>query len=947
MMSMKWWRCGLLCLVVLDMATALHGAAPDRDQPLKGTDSWGDVFYDYRVRMDFEQPISGRVKIAFSPRQLADLLSAISPEPMDIRALPFERCVLVDRATGKNVGKFELQTSGDNLVKNADFSLENEKLEGWSGFTPASMKVETLTIEGRSLNALTVRNETFSNSRVSQPIALELGGAYALSFWRRSSVGDASINATLIDPGKRLYADHFQSYKKYLTPPNVWQREVVLHDAQVTDARLDIFTGFAGSGSIAGIELHKAEWNLVADVGVPSSGLDLYLSARAGHRLTTLKPEMLASETMEATATPVKIVAEIRPENESGFLSVAPHASIWSFPSETPLQADLLARTKPLPGKASSFLDVGLCRGGSVSILLAVETGTPLLQILEATADLPVAFEVQRIAPLTIYDGPFPLGKPVQTRFDPLMAIDDPAIPPVPGGIHLICLTLRADAKAKPGVVEGTITLKIQDQVPHTSEFKIPIKLDVSSIVLNPSKHFSAIFGNQLWMLKYPLGDPFPEEQITAAEFHGFKNTSGVWDEMAFRISMPDRLFPDRAPIMRLARKYYHKMMDYHLAPQVPYIFSDYSYEIETPVPGSAPVLKNWNFTRFDEAINELVVGRDMPWLCIFHTNGFQMHKFTLRDGTTYSFKDKPDGFKEPWIKLTESEFFKLIGEFFEAQAINLEKLGVLDRAVFVIDECDGTTYDTVRKYREAVRAQSHASRIRFANTTYHGEFFTKRNGEGKLLMDEVIDIPIPINDEHFNFFEPEYKGRLKPREHGLNWVYYVSTDHWDLTHSGLSTLLTPLKLKNFGIEGWYCWASLVWSGPYGYPEPPDYIADGTGGPQYNPWLNPYYHHGPGVVSFFYPPDPRGISPVFTEKIIPSYRLALMRDGIELRALIEVLEAEKDDAGNPVKVDRAKLDEAKAELDRLWYVEPVQWSVSYGGYRKVLDLLHESMKENE
>ena len=78
--------------------------------------------------------------------------------------------------------------------------------------------------------------------------------------------------------------------------------------------------------------------------------------------------------------------------------------------------------------------------------------------------------------------------------------------------------------------------------------------------------------------------------------------------------------------------------------------------------------------------------------------------------------------------------------------------------------------------------------------------------------------------------------------------------------------------------------------------------------------------------------------------MVPSYRLSLMRDGIEARALLEVLEAGRDDAGNELEVDADKLKQAQEELEKLWADNTVQWYISYGAYEKAGKLLRMSVQ---
>ena len=87
------------------------------------------------------------------------------------------------------------------------------------------------------------------------------------------------------------------------------------------------------------------------------------------------------------------------------------------------------------------------------------------------------------------------------------------------------------------------------------------------------------------------------------------------------------------------------------------------------------------------------------------------------------------------------------------------------------------------------------------------------------------------------------------------------------------------------------------------------------------------------------PPEP-------TDLIVPSYRLGLMRDGIELRALLEVLTHGQDDAGAMLDVDKEKLKQAEGELSRLFADNPVQWYLSYASLRKAREHLYDAVRSS-
>ena len=68
-----------------------------------------------------------------------------------------------------------------------------------------------------------------------------------------------------------------------------------------------------------------------------------------------------------------------------------------------------------------------------------------------------------------------------------------------------------------------------------------------------------------------------------------------------------------------------------------------------------------------------------------------------------------------------------------------------------------------------------------------------------------------------------------------------------------------------------------------------------------------------------------------------------MRDGIQLRALLEVAETGRDDTGQAVRVNKAQVNHARGLFEQLWADNPVQWHLSYDTYRRAVNLLHEAV----
>ncbi|HIA53781.1 MAG TPA: hypothetical protein EYN91_17100, partial [Candidatus Melainabacteria bacterium] len=123
----------------------------------------------------------------------------------------------------------------------------------------------------------------------------------------------------------------------------------------------------------------------------------------------------------------------------------------------------------------------------------------------------------------------------------------------------------------------------------------------------------------------------------------------------------------------------------------------NYTYKVVDRGPGLAPEITDWDFSNgFDKAVEDFVIDRDMPWFTVYHSNGHLMHMHRL-NGVTYSIDANPN---DPnWVQLSREEFDKLIGDYFDVIAKHLNELGILDRAIFVIDESGFETYDNMLAY--------------------------------------------------------------------------------------------------------------------------------------------------------------------------------------------------------------------------------------------------------
>ena len=916
--------------------------------------TWLDHFYPYRIEITLDKEYKGEVSLDVTTKQLIEALTQVSVDTVTLDSFAFEKAVLADPASHKIIGGFKLVPESPNLAMHGDFdSTTGMSNSPWVGFDREKMKIKPLNHGGRPLNALWATGDVPTNTWLSQPLNVDVGDFYLLSYLVYHDSVNGSLSVGIYDPDEWFFANYPSSYIKSLQPSRQWTRCFLLDLADVPKPELRILTGYAGTCAVTDIEAKKISWRLLAEFPRKLDKVHLYYVPRAGHRFTVPTTELIEEDFKSTViAQTSTLVARSQDVNPEGVLVKGKFMEAWTLPSEYPLKMNMIPATRPMGSVAkpkahlnlfqggsatgrsrhvrgSAWAHVNLFQGGSATLLIAVRTGTPLVKILSAGCDLPLDVKFEHLAPIPVYSGSYyemqHEGDLVETRLDALMPLNDPGIAPNQTGIHVLAVTFTSNENADPGTFNSAINLTIQSQVPETESIEIPIEARVLPVMIRPVDHFGTSFGGNHIARKYDTtyDGILWKDSTPPAAFHGFSEP----------YSGPD--------ITKLFRTYYHRMMDYCVMPAMLPHPHPYSYKIIDQGPGLAPKLSDWTFTGLDQDLDEFILNRNGRWFSIYGTNGCNMHMLRLIDGITYSFKDPPDD-TVPWKKLEENEYFKLVGDYFDAIAKRLHEKNCLDKVTYHIDESDPTTYLLIHKYAKTLDARPYASQLKMEHTTYKPATWTMRLPNENLILDEALDIFTPQNNDLFNYFEPEYNSRMRiPGK--IQWVYYTETDHFDLLNAGLSTVITPLKLRNFGGQGWLCWGSFMWSFPVKKstqmgPEFPD-------GQVVNPWLNPFYSHGPGVLSFFYPPDPRGIADDPTYKIIPSYRLALMRDGIQLHGLFEVLSKGVDDKGRVLKINKEMLVKAEQELARLWTDNTVQWYVSYESYRLAKRLLYDALEE--
>lgn len=906
---------------------------------------WAIADCPYRVRLRLDAPLVGSAVLRPRMTELLEQLSAVSVDQLTEESFAFEKAVLVDPRNGHAVGRFKLIRAGEPLMIDGSFTGLRSGSSPWQGAPPEQMEIKTVQIDGAERTALLLESDQVRNAKLTQPVELTPGERYLLDYWIMMDPQENELSVMINDPRRALFAELPHSYVSRMPPRGQWEHRWVQFvapaetspsaGAESVACHLDVNYSFAGRGGIAEMRLQPVQWRLFVESDEPVETLDLYAMARAGHRLTVPQEDRIAAPDGRAERDASWSQPESQPLNRSSALATNGTATAWTVDPVLPLKVGRVRDYQPTPEAASRAAQVTAFFGGSASLVVVIDAGKPRLDDLKVATDLHAPVQVHRLATIPVYDGPTVEGEPagdlIERRYEAMTPLDFALDPDSGDGVHVLLVTFTPDETTPSGEQQGEIALSFAGQT-----LVVPVALRVAPLTLAPPRHFAAIFGSISFLVSYP-GEAagMVAESVSQAAFHGLDD-AGLSPETIMSLSIPDAPDERTAPVRRLAERYFDVLLDNHLLPQTPTLYAYYSYEVREQGEDRAPELVNWDFSGgFDRAVQDFVIGRDMPWLQVGRSNGALIRRIELANGKTYSLDARPGDSR--WVQLPRDEFYRLVGEYWDRVGRHLETLGVLDRALYVIDESLIHTYDDIQAYVQAMQQRPYARRIKIGHTIQHTTVWTRQLDDGALLMDDLLDVPMAINDDHYNFFEPEWESRFdRPK---TTWVYNVETDHFSLENAGLSTAFLPLKLRKHGVEGWYCWENATWSLPYPYEKGAMGGFKYVFGPVINPWINPFYHHGPGALSFFYPPDPRGLANEPTDLVIPSYRLTLLREGIQLRALLEALAAARDDEGAALQVDFDRLRQVEQRLSLLNADNPVQWYLSYGAYQDARDAL--------
>ena len=216
---------------------------------------WADPFYPYRLVVELAETNSGPTAIDLDLDLALERLAEVSADVAGPDTFAFENAVLVNPATGSEVGRFHLHRLGDAIPVEGDFqALASGEDSAWVSFGLRSgYQVEDIAYEGETLPALMVDRDAFVNCGFDQRVTLEPGATYLLEYLRFSDSEQGGIYVALRNPEKRLFAQEHHSYYNKLPPRATWTPYRVFYRPSIAEPHIRIGAAFTGRCGIAGI----------------------------------------------------------------------------------------------------------------------------------------------------------------------------------------------------------------------------------------------------------------------------------------------------------------------------------------------------------------------------------------------------------------------------------------------------------------------------------------------------------------------------------------------------------------------------------------------------------------------------------------------------------------------------------------------------------------------
>ena len=450
---------------------------------------------------------------------------------------------------------------------------------------------------------------------------------------------------------------------------------------------------------------------------------------------------------------------------------------------------------------------------------------------------------------------------------DPLVEVSPKQLSPLTGNLGF-WITVNVPAQTPAGIYKGKIVLKCTG----ATDINVPLELEVYNFELPEFASFQSSLGLQL------VTKDCGEGRDNLMDYHG----------LSTKVELK-KLFKAYCQIMA-KNKFYPKTAALYSEIGMKWSPPPQGYNVDAA--GNVFRLYDWDFSQFNEEMKYYIDELKINSVCLTHNNpsvsnmfkhlpGDELNVFfdapphvtmawqTFRKHTYVAWDKQPsDGFYDETIEITVKQFDQLLLDYYRKIVENLEAHGWLDKFYIQIDETDNVK--RILHFVRLLKSDPHTAKLKIVGCMQgHGYLHHKDDPNDQSYSFNGLVTYVPENDENYQRWEDYFWTDYDlPKDRHYLWNYAVTGSRLSIDVPGINNRMIALDVFNRGGSGILDWEIVLWDSWYT-------------GDNDNPWKNPHSVEGNGALSYFYPPDRKGISNKPNYKVTPSLRVETFRESVD------------------------------------------------------------------
>jgi hypothetical protein len=640
--------------------------------------------------------------------------------------------------------------------------------------------------------------------------------------------------------------------------------------------------------------------------------LTLYYQPLCSHYLKI--PTRKISELSQATCS-INTIAKAEKYTENTLYTLMDNKEFTLSFAET---TEKITPDTKAPELKKTKINISCAKNESQSFQVVIKPHKEILLKTVKVLDLPVSeTEIFRLDYVPINKPSFLTPATIEGLVgDPLVELNEQTILPQNGNMILF-FTIRISKHTSPGIYDGKIIMELDKK-----GITVPLTLEIYDFELPKYSPFQASMGGQ-----YFATPGFGKKSIL--DYH--------------RMSTHDEL-------KKISNAYFDIMVKNKFYPKSVLMYTEIPFKWQRPPagynidePNNFFKLTDFDFTELNAQLSYHIDELKLNSVSLVMTNprlsnlfkhlpGRRLAKgytkpFHITMGNQFFYEEKlfawgkrqGDAYFDKTTEITVKQFDRLLLDYYGALANNLQKYGWLDKCYINFDLTPDM--ERMKHFIKLLRSNSLTSQIKIVALFQNMDYLNyQHDNDGFEFKNKIIFLP--NIDENYNFWESHLF-----TDYGIGngldqiWGRAVTSSRLTIDSPGINNRIIGLELFNKKGSGYFVCETIDWDNSNHSPA--------------NPWFDPYTRFGNGVLSYFYPPCPTGISPQPVDAVIPSVRIMTFREGVDDYEYAYILRTLIAKAKNK-SIDTKTAESVLNEIDRFFY-NSVSWSQNDAWYLKQRD----------